>query len=76
MLISEVDGRLYKGHTQDIDKRLIEHNEGKTKSTKGYAPWRLFYYEVFATRVEAILREKYFKTGMGRAFLKDMLKNK
>ena len=55
---------------------MIEHNEGKTKSTKGYAPWRLFYYEVFATRVEAILREKYFKTGMGRAFLKDMLKNK
>lgn len=61
VLKSGVDGRLYKGHTDDFYKRLIEHNNGKTKSTKGYIPWSLVYFETFATREESILREKYFK---------------
>ena len=73
VLESEVDGRLYKGHTSDIDKRIIEHNTGKTKSTKGYKPWRLVYFEEFDTREEAVLREKYLKTGSGREFLKEKL---
>lgn len=73
VLESEVDGRLYKGHTSDIDKRIIEHNSGKTKSTKGYKPWRLVYFEEFDTREEAVLREKYLKTGSGREFLKEKL---
>jgi len=74
ILQSEIDGRLYKGHTNDIDKRIEEHNSGKTKSTKGYKPWELVYFETFGTREEAILHEKYFKTGIGREFLKDKLK--
>ena len=69
---SLVDGRLYKGLSQNIDRRLKEHNSGKTKSTKPYRPWKLVYYEKFETRVEARNREKYFKSGIGRAFLKDM----
>jgi len=73
ILESEIDGRLYKGHTADIDKRIIEHNSGKTKSTKGYKPWKLVYFEVFDTREESVLREKYFKTGSGREFLKEKL---
>jgi putative endonuclease len=73
VLKSDIDGRLYKGHTEDLKKRLIEHNRGKTKSTKGYIPWDLVYFETFKTREESILREKYFKTGSGREFLKDKL---
>ena len=73
VLESEIDGRLYKGHTCDIDKRIKEHNSGKTKSTKGYKPWKLVYFEIFDTREEAVLREKYFKTGSGREFLKEKL---
>ena len=73
ILESEIDGRLYKGQTSDIEKRLTEHNSGKTKSTKGYKPWKLVYFETFETRDEALLREKYFKTGSGREFLKDLL---
>ncbi len=41
VLRSEVDDRLYKGLTKNIDKRLKEHNSGKMKSTKGYTPWDL-----------------------------------
>ncbi|WP_318309742.1 GIY-YIG nuclease family protein [Flagellimonas crocea] len=71
VLRSEVDGRLYKGHCENIEKRLKEHNTGKTKSTKGFMPWELFYFETFKTREEAIEREKFFKTGKGREFLKN-----
>lgn len=73
VLESEIDGRLYKGQTSDIEKRLTEHNSGKPKSTKGYKPWKLVYFERYETRDEALLREKYFKTGSGREFLKDLL---
>ena len=74
VLESEIDGRLYKGQTTDIYKRLNEHNSGKTKSTKGYKPWKLIYFEKFETIEETVLREKYFKSGIGREFLKEMLK--
>jgi len=42
VLESEIDGRLYKGQTSDIDKRIKEHNSGKTKSTKGTSPGNWF----------------------------------
>lgn len=70
VLKSKVDGRLYKGHSEDLEKRLKEHNSGKTKSTKGYRPWELVYFEEFDIKEEAITRESYFKTGIGREFLK------
>ena len=70
ILESEIDGRLYKGQTSEVAKRISEHNSGKTKSTKGYKPWKLVYLETFGTRDEAVFREKYFKTGSGREFLK------
>lgn len=73
VLKSKKDGRLYKGQTSDIEKRLKLHNSGKVKSTKGFLPWELVYFEIFQTREEAVLREKYFKTGSGREFLKEKL---
>ncbi|WP_286814160.1 MULTISPECIES: GIY-YIG nuclease family protein [unclassified Maribacter] len=75
VLKSEVDGRLYKGMTNNLQKRIVEHNSGKNKSTKGYLPWVLVYKEEFKTSVEARAREKYFKSGIGREFLKSILKN-
>jgi putative endonuclease len=35
---SEIDGRLYKGQTANLNNRIKEHNSGKTKSTKAYKP--------------------------------------
>jgi len=69
---SSVDGRLYKGLTSDLQKRINEHNRGKTKTTKAFKPWELVYYEEFSTRDEARQREKYLKTGAGRRFLKSL----
>ncbi|WP_421805920.1 GIY-YIG nuclease family protein [Flagellimonas sp.] len=73
VLKSLVDGRLYKGHCENLEKRLKEHNAGKTKSTKGYTPWKLVYFETFTSKQDAIERERYFKTGKGRDYLKSQL---
>ncbi|RRO12328.1 GIY-YIG nuclease family protein [Flavobacteriaceae bacterium 14752] len=74
VLKSKKDGRLYKGFTTRLKDRINEHNNGKTKSTKGYRPWELVYCEIFFTEKEAIKREKYFKTGSGREFLKSRIR--
>jgi len=60
----------YKGHCQDLQKRISQHKSGMTESLKPYIPFELAYYETFETEQEAIAREKYFKTAAGRRFLK------
>lgn len=74
VLESQKNSRLYKGFTNDLDKRIAEHNSGKNVSTKGFRPWKLVYVEEFENLNEAIKREKYFKSGSGREFLKVVLK--
>ncbi|TKS55848.1 GIY-YIG nuclease family protein [Mesohalobacter halotolerans] len=74
VLRSEVDGRLYKGYTKDLNNRIEQHNAGKTKSTKGFKTWKLVYFEVFSEEKEAIDREKYFKSGIGREYLKNKIR--
>lgn len=56
--------------TSNVNNRLEEHNSGKTKSTKGYRPWILVFYEEYLTRQEAREREKYLKSGVGREYVK------
>jgi putative endonuclease len=63
------DGSFYKGHCQNLEIRLQQHNSGKTRSIRTKTPFVLVYFEEFATREEAIIREKYFKSGAGRRFL-------
>ena len=69
---SEVDGRIYVGFTKNFEKRLSEHNHGKTKSTKGYRPWKKLYVENIETRLNARKREKYLKSGIGKEYLKSL----
>ena len=70
VLKSELTGSSYVGHTFDLEKRLIEHNNNKSLSTRGKKPWRLVYKEEHTTRSEAASREKYFKSIKGRLELK------
>ncbi len=71
ILKSEIDNRLYIGFTADLKKRLDEHNKGINISTKFRKPFKLIYYEACSSKEKAIKREKYFKTGFGRRFLKE-----
>ena len=70
VLKSELTGSSYVGHTSDLEKRLIEHNNNKSLSTRGKTPWRLVYKEEYTTRSKAASREKYFKSIKGRLELK------
>jgi putative endonuclease len=71
VLVSEIKRlRFYVGMSEDVDKRLLDHNSGKTKSTKGYRPWKLFFTEEYITRLEARKREKYLKSGIGKEKIK------
>jgi len=72
-VIKNGKGDLYKGHTENLQRRILEHNNGKTKSLRKAKDWQLQYKEEFETREEAIQREKYFKTAAGRKFLKQKL---
>jgi putative endonuclease len=60
----------YVGQTDNIERRLIEHNIGKSLYTNKYKPWKLIYTEEYKTRVEALRREKYLKSRSGRRELK------
>ena len=59
------DGKLYTGVTSDLDRRVREHNSGKTKSLRGRRPLALAYWEQHPTKVQALARERYFKTPEG-----------
>jgi len=67
---SQIDGRLYKGMSEFPIRRLISHNAGKVRSTKGHRPWKLVYTEAHPSLGDAREREKFLKTGQGRDFLK------
>ena len=62
--------RVYVGMAADIEKRLAEHNSGRVFSTKGYMPWYVVYREECEDREVARKREKYWKSGCGKEFLK------
>ncbi len=68
------DSKRYIGMTSNLEKRLVEHNSKKTKSTKGRGPFELEYFEEFDSFLAARNREKYFKTAAGRRYIKDKLK--
>ncbi|MDX1910530.1 MAG: GIY-YIG nuclease family protein, partial [Saprospiraceae bacterium] len=59
----------YVGMSEDLARRLEEHNAGKSKFTSGFIPWELVYFEEANSRQEARAREKYLKSAAGRRFL-------
>ena len=75
ILQSLKDGKLYTGLTNDFRKRLIKHNAGKVFSTKSRRPLRCIYVEICLNEKDAKQREKYFKTGIGKRFVKERLYN-
>jgi predicted GIY-YIG superfamily endonuclease len=62
--------RYYIGLTQDLERRIKEHNNGDSLYTKRYMPWELQIYITFKSKARAEEFEKYLKSGSGFAFLK------
>jgi putative endonuclease len=71
---SESTGRLYVGHTNDLDGRVRQHNNPETNRSlhtkRNCGPWRLVHFEEFASRGGAMARERFLKSGQGREWLK------
>ena len=70
VLKSRKDSQLYIGWTNDLRKRVSEHNKGKVVATSSRTPFELVYYEACLSEVKAIAREKVLKSGFGREYLK------
>jgi putative endonuclease len=64
----------YTGYTSNLKKRLKEHNDGHTESTRHRRPLKIIYFEGCLNKDDAIAREKYLKSGMGKRYVKNRLK--
>ena len=66
---------MYMGYTNNLRRRLEEHNLGKSFATKPRRPLKLIYYEACLNQEDAKRREEYFKVTGGRRFLAKRLKS-
>ena len=73
VLRNQSSGKHYTGHTADLTQRIGQHNHGLTKSTKNRGAWELVYVETFETKSAAMQRERFLKSGQGRAELSRIL---
>ncbi|MBI2405631.1 GIY-YIG nuclease family protein [Candidatus Microgenomates bacterium] len=74
-LYNQESKKIYIGQTNNIGRRLLEHNQKKGNhfTAKVLGEWKLVYKEEFEIREEAIRREKQLKSFRGREFLKNLI---
>ncbi|RJO65365.1 MAG: GIY-YIG nuclease family protein [Candidatus Omnitrophota bacterium] len=75
VLLSKKDGLFYTGFTNNLIRRVLEHNQGLQVSTKYRLPVELVYYEWCLDKSDAIDREKYLKSGAGKRYIRNRLKH-
>jgi len=75
ILYSEKLKKRYIGSTEDVKRRLVEHNSGKVNFSSKGRPWKIIYVEIFTNKKDAINEERFLKTGKGRERLKYLLQN-
>lgn len=68
LLYSQAFDRFYIGQTEDLKRRLKQHNDGEVKSTRPYRPWSIVYTETFPTRSQAMKREHFLKKQRNKKF--------
>ncbi len=76
VLKSKKDDNLYLGYTNDLNRRLKQHNTSSSKSTKSRLPLQLIYYEAYLSEKDAKNREYQLKRFSGAyTHLKHRVKN-
>ena len=73
ILQSETSGKFYVGCARDPISRLAEHQRGQTLSTRNRGPWKLVYLENFASRGEALRREKQIKSWKSHRSIRELI---
>lgn len=66
------NGRFYKGFTNNLEKRLHQHELGQNETTKNMKGFSLVYVQICKTRIEARKLEKFLKCGFGREIIKEL----
>ena len=74
VLKSKIKNHFYIGITNNLERRLKEHNLGNICWTKRYKPWDILYTETMGNKIEARKREKYLKSHSGRKWVKKNIK--
>ncbi|HEX5002662.1 MAG TPA: GIY-YIG nuclease family protein [Bacteroidia bacterium] len=70
MLFSAHSGRIYIGYTTDLVNRIKSHNIYSKKGyTTRFRPWTVVHVEVFRSKSDALKREKFLKSGIGRKWI-------
>ena len=69
ILFSSSIDKYYVGYTNDLERRLTEHNRKKGKYTDGGIPWRLVHQEEYESKSEAMNREKFIKSQKSRQYI-------
>lgn len=75
ILLCERDNRFYTGYTNDLERRIDEHQRGKVYSTYRRLPVNLVYYEASINQADALHREKYLKSTYGKRYIRNRLKH-
>ena len=73
ILQSQTTNRYYIGQSKDLRERVAYHNANYSKALRNRGPWRLVYSESYATRSEAVRRERYIKSQKDRSFIERLL---
>ena len=75
ILKSLKNGKYYIGSANNVDERLIQHNNGKVKSTRFDRPWKIVHLECFSTRAGAVRRERQIKSWKNRVAIERLINN-
>ncbi len=75
ILQSSVDESFYIGFTENLEKRLNQHNNGESNYTSRKIPWKLVYFEEFSTKTDAIKRERFLKAQKNKVFYHRLINN-
>jgi len=67
------NSKLYTGYSNNIKRRMQEHQEGKVTTTSKFLPIKLIHYEAYVLQSDALRRKKFLKTSDGKHFLKQQL---
>ncbi len=73
ILYSRECNTYYKGFTNDVERRLFEHNNGLSRFTKGKGPWELVFIKEFSKKKEALVFERKVKR-YNRNYLASLIK--
>ncbi len=72
-LKNEINHEIYVGISNNVDRRIMEHNAGKNRYTKAFRPWSVFYTEDYPDYSTARVKEKNLKSAAGKRFLRRYL---